>query len=62
MKNKDLIIQLIQEDMRHNQLVLNLDRIGLHSGGNYDLSLFEVIANLNGHCTRLNQRPIWKRL
>ena len=48
MENKDLIISLIKEDLRHNQLVLNLNEMGLDSGGNYDLSLLATIANLMG--------------
>ena len=49
MKNKDLIISLIQCNMQHSQLVLNLENIGLEDRvGVFDINLLEIIALLMG--------------
>ncbi len=48
MKNRDLIINLIQKDLKHNQLVLNLNGIGLDCNGYYDLSMLRTVAKLMG--------------
>jgi len=46
MKNKDLIISLIQQDLKHNQLVLGLDNIGLQAGEKHHLELLNVVYDL----------------
>ncbi len=46
MKNKDLILQLIQQDIKHNQLTEKLRQIGLDDGGTYTLDLLTIVARL----------------
>lgn len=49
MKKEDLIISLIQCNMQHNQLVLNLENIGLEDRvGVFDINLLEIVAQLMG--------------
>lgn len=49
MKKKDLIINLIQCNMQHSQLVLNLENIGLEDRvGVFDINLLEIVAQLMG--------------
>ncbi len=45
--NKDLILTLIQADLKHNQLIGNLRKIELHTD-EYILKLYEVISQLMG--------------
>lgn len=46
MQNKDLVIRLIQQDMKHHQLISNLESIGLRSDGIYYLELMEIISEI----------------
>ena len=46
MSNEDIIIGLIQMDMKHNQLVGGLRAIGLDGGGLFELEALEMIAEL----------------
>jgi hypothetical protein len=46
MKTKDLIINLLQQDLKHNQLLNSLDKIGLSRGGLHELEMLELIAEL----------------
>lgn len=46
MINEDLIISLIQQDMKHNQLLTGLERIGFDCQGLFDLGLLEIVSNL----------------
>lgn len=46
MKNKDLIVSLIQQDLKHHQLVLGLDNIGLQAGEKHHLELLNVVYDL----------------
>lgn len=49
MKKEDLIISLIQCNMQHSQLVLNLENIGLEDRvGVFDVNLLEIVAQLMG--------------
>ncbi|MNK09782.1 hypothetical protein D3C87_277590 [compost metagenome] len=46
---KEKIISLIAEDMKHNQLLNGLESIGLSDNDRYVLSLDLFIAQLMGH-------------
>jgi len=46
MKNKDLIISLIQQDLKHNQLVEGLENLGLDGGGLHYLGVLELVCRL----------------
>jgi len=46
MSNEDIIIKLIQMDMKHNQLLSGLEAIGLEGGGLFDLGALEFISKL----------------
>ena len=48
MNNKDIIVQLIQQDLKHNQLTQGLLKIGLDQGGLHDLDILSVVAQLMG--------------
>ena len=45
--NKEIILTLIQADLKHNQLLGNLRKIALHTD-EYILKLYEAIAALMG--------------
>jgi len=47
-KNKNLIISLIKDDLRHFRLVSGLEALGLDNSGNYYLYLNETIFKLVG--------------
>ena len=46
MSNKELIISLIQQDLKHSQLVIGLDNLGLGASDKYCLQLLDIIAKL----------------
>lgn len=46
MQNKELVISLIQQDLKHHQLVTGLDNIGLEAFDKHLLELFDVIYDL----------------
>ncbi len=46
MTQKQLIISLIQQDLKHSQLVLGLDQLGLDASDNHCLELLDIIAEL----------------
>lgn len=48
MENRNLIISLIQQDLKHNQLTKGLLQIGLDHGGDYDLDILSIVAKLMG--------------
>ena len=48
MSNKQLIISLIQQDLKHSQLVSGLDNLGLEATENHCLQLLDIIAKLMG--------------
>ncbi|WP_109830333.1 hypothetical protein [Reichenbachiella versicolor] len=48
MEQEKLIIQLIQQDLKHNQLTQGLIQIGLDHGGDYDLDILSIVAKLMG--------------
>lgn len=46
MKNKELLIDLIQQDLKHNQLVIGLDKIGLEGSEMHNLRILEMVSKL----------------
>jgi hypothetical protein len=46
MNNKTLIISLIQQDLKHSQLVYGLDNIGLDGSEVHFLEIMEIVAKL----------------
>ena len=44
--NKDLIIRLIRQDLKHNQLVVGLKELGFEDDGLHMLELHKIIADL----------------
>ena len=48
MEQKDLIIQLIQQDLKHNKLIRGLLQLGLDDGSFYDLEIFTIVHHLMG--------------
>lgn len=46
MINKELIIALIQQDLKHSQLILGLDDLGLSASDKHSLEIFDILANL----------------
>lgn len=46
MPNKELIISLIQQDLKHSQLILGLDELGLEASDKHCLEILDIVANL----------------
>lgn len=46
MKTKELIISLIQQDLKHTQLVVGLDNVGLEASDKHHLQILEIIAKI----------------
>ena len=46
MSNKELIISLIQQDLKHSQLILGLDELGLEASDKHCLEILDIVANL----------------
>ena len=46
MSNKELIISLIQEDLKHCQLIVGLDELGLQASDKHCLGILDIVANL----------------
>ena len=46
MSNKELIISLIQQDLKHSQLVLGLDELGMDASDKHCLEILDIVANL----------------
>lgn len=46
MSNKELIISLIQQDLKHSQLILGLDDLGLEASDKHSLEMFDIVADL----------------
>jgi hypothetical protein len=46
---RDKIIKLITEDIKHNQLLNGLDNIGLRDDDRYTLSIDLLVADMMGH-------------
>ena len=46
MKNKDLIIQLIKQDLKHQKLVSGLAQVGLEDRNFYDLEIISIVQDL----------------
>ncbi len=48
MEQEQLIIQLIQQDLKHNKLTQSLLEIGLVDGGLYELEILTIVSQLMG--------------
>ncbi len=48
MKNERLIINLILQDLKHNQLLSGLKKIGLEASDSHYLDILEIVAELMG--------------
>ena len=48
MENQGLIVQLIQQDLKHNKLIRGLLQLGLDDGSFYDLEIFTIVHHLMG--------------
>lgn len=46
MKDKELIISLIQQDLKHHQLIIGLENISLNAGEKHHLELLNVCYDL----------------
>lgn len=46
MSEKELIISLIQQDLKHSQLIVGLDRLGLEASERHCLQILDIVANL----------------
>ena len=46
MKNRDLIITLIQQDLKHHQLITNLENLITIEKGKHDLEILNVVHDL----------------
>ncbi|MCR9264127.1 MAG: hypothetical protein NXH86_08200 [Flavobacteriaceae bacterium] len=46
MNNRELLVQLIQQDLKHSQLTETLRHMGLDDGGLYALDLITIVAQL----------------
>ncbi|MCH2231324.1 MAG: hypothetical protein MK105_13365 [Crocinitomicaceae bacterium] len=46
MSNRELIISLIQEDLKHSQLIVGLDELGLSASEKHCLRILDIVANL----------------
>lgn len=58
MENKDLILKLIQQDLKHNQLTEKLRQIGFDDSGLYDLDILSMVVELMNH-SNLHERDAW---
>ncbi len=45
-KNEQLIIDLIQQDLKHCQLIYGLEQLGLQASSMYHLEILEIIYQL----------------
>ena len=46
MESKELIINLIQQDLKHSQSILGLDDLGLEASDKHSLEMFDIVADL----------------
>lgn len=46
MSDKELIINLIQQDLKHSQLVLGLDDLGMDASDKHCLEILDIVMNL----------------
>lgn len=46
MSKKELIIKLIQQDLKHSQLIYGLDKMGLDGADKHHLQLFDLVYAL----------------
>ena len=46
MNNKEFTIDLIQQDLKHNQLLSGLNKIGLEGSNQHSLRILEMVSKL----------------
>ena len=46
MNQKELIISLIQQDLKHSQLVVGLDELGLEASDKHCLEILDLVAEI----------------
>lgn len=46
MSTKELIISLIAQDLKHSQLIIGLDELGLQASEKHCLELLDIVAKL----------------
>lgn len=61
MTEKDLIIALLQQDLKHSQFILGLDDLGLSASDKHSLELFDIIAHLM-HVSEGEVESNWARV
>ena len=61
MSTKELIISLIQQDLKHCQLVVGLDQLGLDASDKHCLELLDIVADLM-HVPAGNLEHDWGRV
>lgn len=61
MSNKELIISLIQQDLKHCQLIVGLDQLGLEASDKHGLELLDIVADLM-HVPEGNAEFDWGRI
>ncbi len=47
-KRKELIINLIQQDLKHSQFIMSLDKLGLRASDFHHLNTLEIVSELMG--------------
>lgn len=48
MDTKTLIVDLIRQDMKHNQLILGLEKLGISGDYHHNLEIVNIVAQLMG--------------
>ena len=61
MSEKELIISLIQQDLKHCQLIVGLDQLGLEASDKHGLELLDIVADLM-HVPAGNAEFDWGRI
>lgn len=46
MKKQEIILNLIQQDLKHNQLIIGLDKLGLEGSDIHNLRILEMVSKL----------------
>jgi len=55
--NRDIIIKLIEQDIKHNQLLNGLNKIGLTDNERYTLDIVWIVVDMMGiEKTKLSER------
>jgi hypothetical protein len=58
--NRDIVIKLIEQDIKHNQLLNGLNEIGLTDNERYTLDIVWIVADMMGiEKTKLSERWLY---